>query len=190
MILRGYFVFMETKTKKLTTGAICITISTILSYVKISLWANGGSVTLLVALPIFIFSYKYGFKWGVFCGFTFGALQGLLEAGGLKGVTLFTFVMSILIDYLVAYGCYGIVGIFNKKKTVNHFLFGAFLSLTMRFICHFISGFWLFGSLSVDGFGAVIYSFTYNISYMLPETIITLVGCYFAFNIFKKAKLI
>jgi len=181
---------LTSKTKILTNGAISVAIATVLSFVQIGIWINGGSVTLLSALPIFIFSYKYGLKWGVFCGFIFGVLQMLIGVGGLKGITLTTFVMAIILDYFLAYACYGFTGIFKNKKTPIFFVAGCLLAFIGRFICHFLSGVLIWGSLTTDGIGAVTYSFMYNLSYMLPETIVTVVASYFAYNILKKSRLI
>lgn len=181
---------METKTRKITLAAICIAISTVLSFVQLTFWVNGGSVTLMAAVPIFIYAYKYGFKWGIFCGFTFGVVQAIIGIGGLKGITLLAFFMAIILDYLVAYACYGITGIFKNNKNEKVFLFACIIALFLRFICHFLSGFLIWGSLVTDGFGAIVYSFTYNISYMLPEAIINLVGGYFVFKLLKKVNFI
>ena len=45
----------------------------------------------------------------------------------------------------------------------------------LRFMCSFLSGVLVWGNLS-DGLSAWTYSLVYNASYMLPETLITVVG--------------
>ena len=49
------------------------------------------------------------------------------------------------------------------------------LAIFLRFVCHFITGITIWANW-VDGFKAVmLYSLTYNGSYMLPELILSLV---------------
>ena len=45
----------------------------------------------------------------------------------------------------------------------------------LRFLCSFLSGVLVWGNLS-DGLSAWTYSLGYNASYMLPETLLTVVG--------------
>ena len=45
----------------------------------------------------------------------------------------------------------------------------------IRFMCSFLSGVLIWGNLS-DGLPAWTYSLTYNGSYMLPETLLTMVA--------------
>ncbi|MBR0517812.1 MAG: energy-coupled thiamine transporter ThiT, partial [Firmicutes bacterium] len=45
----------------------------------------------------------------------------------------------------------------------------------LRFLAHFLSGIIVWGSITEDGIGAVIYSLTYNGSFMAVETVITIV---------------
>ena len=69
-----------------------------------------------------------------------------------------------------------------KNETVA-FGLGAGLACVLRFICHFISGVTIWADYTNGWVGAWIYSLTYNGSYMLPELIITVVGCCVVINI-------
>ena len=61
---------------------------------------------------------------------------------------------------------------------------GGALVSAIRFICHFISGVTIWGDYS-DGAQAVWeYSLTYNAGYMVPELIITVLGCAVLCSIF------
>ncbi len=46
----------------------------------------------------------------------------------------------------------------------------------MRFISHFLSGAIFFGHYAPEGQNVWLYSLIYNSSYMIPETLITLVA--------------
>ena len=52
---------------------------------------------------------------------------------------------------------------------------GTALAGFLRFLCSFLSGVLVWGNLS-DGLSAWTYSLVYNGSYMLPETLLTVVG--------------
>ena len=79
-----------------------------------------------------------------------------------------------------------------KNKISNNTVslaLGAFVVCLLRFIAHFVSGVIVWGSYADAGFAPkllsgfsgyglmVAYSFVYNASYMLPETIITVIVC-------------
>lgn len=52
---------------------------------------------------------------------------------------------------------------------------GAFLACALRYICHFISGWAVWKMWAPEGQPAWLYSVTYNATYMVPETIVTIV---------------
>mgnify|MGYP003316780567 FL=1 len=86
----------------------------------------------------------------------------------------------ILFDYLLAYTALGLGGIF-KGKFKNSYIdltLGTILVCAFRLLCHFISGATIWANYTNgSSLGAVLtYSITYNAGYMIPETIITIVG--------------
>ncbi|MGL5972705.1 MAG: energy-coupled thiamine transporter ThiT [Oscillospiraceae bacterium] len=181
---------MIMKTKIITEAAICIAIGTILTFIQIpGPWVNGGSITLLSSIPVCLFAYKNGLKWGLMAGVTFGVLQAIIGVGSLKGITMFTFFMAIALDYLLAYSTFALASLFNKMKSKTlGFTLGCFIALLFRFIVHFLSGFLIWGSLTESGLAAITFSFTYNISYMGPEIISTVIGATLVANILKVNK--
>ena len=52
---------------------------------------------------------------------------------------------------------------------------GTFMAGFLRFLCSFLSGVLIWGNLT-DGLPAWTYSLVYNGSYMLPETLLTMVA--------------
>ncbi len=175
-------------TKRLTESGMMIALATILSFVKFDgPWLNGGSITLFSMLPIGYIAYKYGVKWGIVTGTAYGLVQMLLGIGGLRALSMVTFLGAVVLDYLLAFAAMGLAGAFKGRfnNKALEFTLGCVLGAVGRFFCHFLSGFLLWGSIVNDGFGAVIFSLTYNISYMGPEIVITGIGAVLAYPILK-----
>lgn len=165
------------KTSMLVFSAIMIAIGTVLSLLKVD-FIMGGGVTACAMLPLVIVSFRYGCKWGVFTAFVFSVLQCLLGLDNVQYATSVGMAIAIiLLDYIVAYSVIGFAGIFAKKaKSFNTALIsGIGLTFFARFICHFITGWFIWDALWPNEFGmmAPIYSLCYNGSYMLAEAIIS-----------------
>ena len=200
------------KTQRLTVSAVMLAFATVLALVcEMIPFLNlpfGGGFTVASMLPIVIISYMYGIKWGVFTSFTYSIIQVMISL--VKGSTVMALFLPssegymggigiaiaiIVIDYLVAYTVLGLGGIF-RNRTQNKILalvFGVILALSLRYICHIISGYIFYGEwaewfFSQDGFYAIgekilgtfsgrglalVYSIFYNGLFMIPEIVIT-----------------
>ncbi len=173
---------MNDKTRKLTETALLIALGTILSLIQFpGPWVNGGSITLCSMLPICIIGYRYGVRWGILGGVVYGLLQLLLGVNALRGISLATVALSVLLDYLLAFGVLGFSGLFRRKiqNQSAAFMAGAGIAIVLRFLCHFISGAFVWDTILADtglNWAGILYSFNYNGSYMLPELVITLVA--------------
>lgn len=168
----------ENPVVKMVFSAIMIAAATVLSTLILFHMPNGGTITVVSMLPIILLGYIYGPKWGIFTGFIYGIIQLFLGLADIKGVSLTVFVGAVLLDFLVAFSVLGLSGIFKrffKKQTVSLVLGTLFVCL-LRFICHFISGFLLWGDLTEGIMPAVLFSLGYNFSYMGPETLATVIG--------------
>ncbi|MFI3226694.1 MAG: energy-coupled thiamine transporter ThiT [Clostridia bacterium] len=158
-----------TKTRKLTECAILIAIAFILSFIKVYELPNGGSITLCSMLPIIIISHRSGLKWGVLSGFVYSFLQLMQGFYPPPVPTLAFFTLSILLDYVVAFTILGTAVVFAKPFENNKrlgFLVSIICVGTIRAISHIVAGTLIWQSL----WGA---SAVYNLSYMIPETIVT-----------------
>lgn len=185
----GRFLFggilMENLTKKqkvrrLAESAIMLALATILSELAVIKFPFGGSVTVFSQVPVVVISYRYGIKWGAFTGLVMGAIQMFFGMGNFAYVSgIFAYLVLIFADYIIAFGALGLGGMF-KGKIKNDGLAiavgGAVVSL-IRFLCHFISGVTIWGDYSNGAKGVWLYSLEYNMGYMLPETIVTVIGC-------------
>lgn len=173
---------VHTTTEKLVVSAMLIAIATVLSLIKLVDLPYGGSVTLASMLPIVIIAYRYGTKWGLLCGFVFGAIQLALGMNTLSYVTTAASVAAVIIlDYLLAFGVIGLAGLAHTKKASEPtaLMLGSLLVCVLRYICHVISGATVWAGLSIPTSDALRYSFIYNATYMVPETLVLMIVAYY-----------
>ncbi len=165
------------KTRTLVECALMIALGTVLSNLKLFTMPNGGSVTVLSMLPYVLVSFRHGVKWGVFTGFANGCLQMLLGFWAPPTPTLLALVGEVLLDYLLAFMALGLADLPAKlfKNRMVGVAVGTAVAGFLRFLCSFLSGVLIWGNLS-EGWAAWSYSLIYNASYMLPETLITMVA--------------
>lgn len=165
-----------------TALALVLDIAPFLSF---KIWAQGGSISLAM-IPIFIVAFRWGIKGGLLSGFLWGVLQIAV------GQAWIMHWLQGAIDYLVAFTVLGFAGIFankikeaikdgNKKTYFSYILIGVILGSLLRFLAHFVAGIVFFES-AIDGMNIWLYSFLYNISYIVPSIIICTIGIYFLFH--------
>ncbi len=164
---------------RLTESAILLAFAAVLSVVKIIDMPYGGSVTAFSMLPLLVIAYRHGTRWGTFTAFTYGIIQLLLGLDNFSYATSpLAAVMILLFDYLLAFVVLGLGGIFRRFKISQ----GAALSLAavttgvLRYLCHVVSGCTVWAGLSVPTHEAMMYSFSYNACYMIPEIVILVLG--------------
>ena len=172
------------KLKKLTLSAMMIALSAVLSMIKVYQLPVGGSITLLSMLPVASVAICYGTKSGLITSLLYACVQIALDLGALMGygMTPATWVGCLLFDYIIAFGCIGLAGIWRNKGTVG-MCAGVALSCVIRFISHFISGAVVFSVWCPEGWNVYLYSLVYNGSYMLPELVLTTIGAVLLFRI-------
>ena len=165
------------KTRILVECALMIAVGMVLSNIKIFSMPNGGSVTLLSMLPFVLVSFRHGVKWGLFTGFVNGCLQMIMGFYPPPASTVLYFAGEVLLDYILAFMALGTAEFFARpfKNRMVGVAVGTALAGFLRFLCSFLSGVLVWGNLS-DGLSAWTYSLVYNGSYMLPETLLTVVG--------------
>ena len=209
------------KTQRMALSAVMLALATVLAIVcELIPFLNlpfGGGFTIASMLPIVIVSYMYGVKWGLFTSFAYSCIQILMSLIMGKTVLalftpssddymgLFAAFAIIVIDYLLAYTVLGLGGIFRNKikNKIAAIVLGTVVALTLRYVCHIISGYIFYGAwaerfFSQEGFYAVgekilntfsgkslalLYSVFYNGLYMIPEIIITAIAASIVSNI-------
>ncbi len=180
----------EISTKDITYGAICIAASFALSYIKIFKLPYGGSITLASVLPMLIYCYYFGFRKSLIVSTVYMFLQLIQEPYIVSP-------WSALLDYFVPYLSLSFAGLFgfNHKKyderisSGKHplschigFFIGTAIYFIVRYFSHTLAGvlFWaqdidfLIWSGDLVGAAAWGYSATYNIIFLLPDTLIAL----------------
>ena len=159
----------------LTECSIMIALSAVLSVVPLFEMPYGGSITLASFLPIVIIAYRHGIK----CGLATAGASSLVQMlFGMKNFSYFSTWQSLvtlaLLDYVVAFTVFGLAGIFRNKikQQSAAMVTGAALASVIRYLCHVISGATVWAGLSIPTEAALLYSFSYNATYMIPESII------------------
>lgn len=178
------------KTKKnslraLTECAIMIALSTVLSILKIIDLPYGGSITAASMLPIVIAVYRHGILFGVGIASVNSAIQLLLGMNALSyAVNWQAAIAIILFDYILAFSAFALSAVFKKqlKNQSVAMLFGVLLSSAIRFFCHTVVGCTVWAGISIPTGAAIIYSISYNATYMIPETVILALATVYVFG--------
>ena len=163
---------MKNNLRRLCEGAIMVAIAQILSYIKLWEMPWGGSIVLAM-VPIILFSVRWGLGSGLLTGFVFGVLQFMFDGGFAIGW------QSIIGDYLLAFTVLGLAGLMKGKKL--GVFWGTLIGGVARFLVHYVVGATIWAAYMPDTFFGMtmtspwIYSLLYNIAYMGPNIIITLV---------------
>ena len=104
---------------------------------------------------------------------------------------LAAYLVVALADYLIAFGCLGLGGIFKGKfggKQSLELAVGGAVVCVIRFVCHFISGVTVWGGYCPEGMAVAVYSLVYNGSFMAIELVLTVIGLIACGKIFKLDK--
>ena len=154
-----------TKTRRITEIGVCVAMAVVGSLLKVWEMPQGGSVALTM-VPILMIAIKRG----AVAGCTAGAIYGVLSLL-ISGVIYHP--MSILLDYVLAFGLLGLAGLF--KKNVWGVVLGCFVGVCGRFLSSLVSGAVLFAEYAPAGQNPWIYSLIYQATYLVPEFIISAV---------------
>ncbi|MDT8860924.1 energy-coupled thiamine transporter ThiT [Alkalihalobacillus sp. MEB130] len=151
--------------------AVMTGLAVVLSNVKFgALWAMGGSISLIM-VPIFVIAFRRGWKMGVLTGLLVGLLNLLIGGYVVHPVQL-------ILDYPLAYLVLGLASILVLKKgavpSITAIVIGLLFATTLRFLSHFASGVIWFGEYAPEGMNVSLYSALYNLSYLVPEMLLTL----------------
>ncbi len=174
-----------TGTKNMVFAALCIALSFVLSYIKVSPVTYGGSITLASFVPIIIYAYAFGISGGLVTGLIYGILQFIQSPYILTPVTF-------LLDYVLAFIGIAFAGVFgniarkkeqkgeNPREMLNVTL-ACICAYGWRFLMHFAAGVIYFdlGAIwaSLPANSAVGYSLLYQVVYLVPDFIICLAVC-------------
>lgn len=170
--------------KRLVESALLIALSTVLSTLKLIDMPYGGSVTFASMLPVMLIAYRYGIGYGAASAGVYAVIQqllGLENFAYLPVPTPIAIIGLIIFDYALAFLVIAIGGIFKGRLAEGRptasaqaleLMLGAIVVCVLRYICHTVAGATVWQELPIPDGAAIIYSISYNATYMIPETII------------------
>lgn len=124
-------------------------------------------------------------KWGLLSGFVFSIIQLIQTASTLSYATSFLAAVTIIfLDYIFAFTVIGLAG-FLRNKVSNPSaaaVTGTVGVCALRYICHVISGCTVWAGVSIPSTDGLLYSLSYNATYMIPETIINAAAVFWLFG--------
>jgi thiamine transporter len=160
------------RVRALTEGAMLVAAAQALSFLKLYEFPQGGSVTAAM-FPILLYAVRWGLGRGLLAGFTFGALQLMFDGAYAWGW------QSMLGDYILAFTVLGFAGLFHKQY--YGFFLGTVVGSVARFLVHYVVGATVWAEYMPETFFGMtmhspwFYSLLYNLAYMLPNILITVV---------------
>jgi thiamine transporter len=163
---------MKFDTNKITFTAMMIALALIFEIFSTFVLPlpQGGNVSV-VAIPLIILGYYYGLPTAMVGGVIVGVSQGLFVPPFIVNP------FQYLLDYVFPFAFMGMATVFiklNPKQENIMLSLGILLSLTLRYISHVISGTLFFAEFAGDQI-PIIYSLIYNITFIGPTLIITLI---------------
>lgn len=175
------------KVRAMVECAMLIAAFMVLSRIKFIQMPQGGELNPAAGLPLLLIGYRHGLKWSCISAVAATLLEILLDGFYAPPAgTLLAFAACLLLDYFLAQ--FSVV----SAAGINHFLgrksmltvgVSVLISQLLHFLCVFLSGFLLWGSYAPEGMGPVWYSFSYNASYCIPQSILTTVVAVALFRI-------
>ena len=168
----------HSKTRMIAEAGVAIAIAQVLSFITLFHMPQGGSIKAASMVPLMIFAYRWGDTRGILAGVVYGILHFLL---GFKSSIHY---LSIILDYLVAYGVIGVCGYF--KDNMIGLVSGSIVAIALRWFASVTSGAVVFASYAPQGQNPWIYSMIYNASYMVPDGILNIVVLLFIYQGVKR----
>lgn len=162
LVLIVQFGRIKFSAKLMAQIAIAVAISAVLNMLILFRMPQGGSVTMASMVPIYLISFAYGPKIGLFTGFMFGLVNLLLGPYIVHPI-------QTLLDYPVPFMMIGLAGAFPKQMNV-----GVVIANLLRYIPHVLAGYIFFASYAPEGQHPLVYSALYN-TFVFADGVIALI---------------
>lgn len=135
----------------------------LLSFLRLWRMPQGGSVSVEM-VPIFILAFRHGGKIGLLGGGLLGVLKLLVSPFIIHPIQL-------LLDYPVPFMVLGVAGfgLLRERR-----ILGVAMGILLRFITHVMAGVVFFAEYAPEGTPVLVYSASYNASYLFVEAIIVI----------------
>ncbi|MBR1658005.1 MAG: energy-coupled thiamine transporter ThiT [Synergistaceae bacterium] len=131
----------------MTEGALCLALSYVLTKINLFSMPQGGSVDFEL-VPLILFTYRRGWKWGM----QVGALAGVMRI--ILGGYFYT-VVQVILDYPLAYAFVGLADL-------HPFWLGLIAAWAGQTASSVISGVIFFAEYAPEGQSPLVYSLLYN----------------------------
>ena len=150
-------------TVSMTTNiAVMLAVAVVLNQLRLFHMPQGGSVTPGSMMPLFLIAWRYGVNVGMLAGFLFGIINILQDPFILHPV-------QVLFDYPLPFMAMGLAAL-----VADNFFLGVIIAFAGRFLCHFLSGIVFFGAYAPEGVSPVMWSLSFNATYIVGETLVCL----------------
>ena len=157
---------MRIQIRQFAISALFIALAFVLSFVKIIHLPFGGSITLFSMLFASLPAYYFGVSYGFMASLTYSILQ-------LIAASYIVHPLQVVLDYIFAFGCFGVVAFFKDRK--SGLQIGFVIACIIRFLSSSISGYVFFKEYTPQSWNPLVYTIVYNGGYIFVECIITLV---------------
>ena len=167
----------RTRIAVMVEGALCIALGEVLSKLNLFVMPQGSSIDIGL-MPLILFAWLWGLKWG--CGA--GALAGIVKI--LLGGYILNPLQAVL-DYPLAYACTGLAALLPRSlpgKTA-----GTFLAALAQIACHVVSGAIFFAQYAPEGQNPWMYSFFYNAPVIAMKYVLSGVAAYILWKALRRA---
>lgn len=141
--------------------ALITALSFVLSQLRLFRMPQGGSITLAM-VPLIVLALRRGVKPAMVAGVLLGFARLLYDP-------FIVHYAQVLLDYPLPYALLGTAGFFRRSPLV-----AVPTAAAIRFVPHVLSGVIFFGAYAPEGISPWWYAITYNASFLIPETLLTL----------------
>ena len=152
-------------------GALCIALCLVLEKINIFAMPQGGSVDFEL-VPLLLFTYRRGLKWGAQAGAITGIMKILLGGYVLN-------VMQAALDYPLAYACVGLAAFHPRVLSI-------FLAAFGQITCSVISGVLFFAQYAPEGQSPLMYSIMYNVPILGAKYILSGILAMFLWKVLER----
>lgn len=136
----------------------------------------GGSVSLAHTLPLIFLSLKKGYKVGAKSALIFCVLKLMFGFYVPPSQKITSYILVILFDYILPYFLVGISSLYSNifKEERKNVVFAVMASEFLRFLFFTFSGLLIWNDYFEFGMNVLGLCVAYNLSYMMPNLVISL----------------
>lgn len=157
---------MNKELKYFAISAMFMAMAFVLSFIKFIRLPFGGSITLFSMLFISFPAYFFGPKLGFLTAFAYSLIHLATDFYVIHP-------MQLMLDYIIAFSCFGIVGFFKSRE--DGLFIGFIVACIIRFISSSLSGYFFFKEYAPETWNPLVYTVAYNGSYIFTECVLSLV---------------